>query len=126
MPTIDFNKLPYQKSYMLKQGDGLEEPWHLKIKAEAATTYSDLTLVGCTLKLYVKKGSTTVINGTTITPDTDAEGKFRLRIAGATTTTWTGEYVYEVECTFPTGHTNFPDSCVKTILEGKIKVRSDI
>jgi len=124
--TIDLEKLPYQKSFSRLQGDGLEWPVHLKIKAEAATTYSDLTLVGCTLKLYVKKGSTTVIDGTEITPDTANEGKFRLRVAGATTASWDGDYTYEVEITFPTSHTNFPDGYVGTFLQGNIHVRSDI
>lgn len=124
--TVAFNNLPYQKSYVIKQGDGLEDAFHFKIKSEAATTYSDLTLVGCTLNLYVSKAGTAVINGTAITPDTSSEGKFRLRVAGATTATWTDEYTYEVQCTFPVGHTNFPDGCIKTLLEGRIKIRLDL
>ena len=124
--TIDFNKLPYQKNYIIKQGDGLEAAWHILIKTEDATTYSDLSLIGCTLKLYVKKGATIVINGTAIVPDTESAGKFRLRIVGATTASWTGESVYEVECTFPVGNAYFPQGCIKTIIEGRVKVRLDV
>lgn len=124
--NIDFNKLPYQKSYSIKQGDGLSDPWALDIKAEAATAYSDLTLVGTTIKLYVKKGGTTVIAGNPIVADSAAEGKFTLAISGATTETWIGNYQYELQVTFPTGHTNFPAGTVKTILEGAITVRADI
>jgi len=124
--TIELNKLPIQKSYSLLQGDGISEPYHLKIKAEAATTYSNLSLTGCTLKLYVKKGSTTVVNGTSITPDNAASGQFTLAIAGATTASWVGDHVYEVECTFPTSHPTFTAGLIKTIVAGKITVRTDI
>ena len=124
--TIDFNDLPIQRSFTLKQGDTLLDPIHLTIKAEAATTYSNLTLVGCTLKLYVKKGSTTAIDGTALTPDVASEGKFTLLIAAATTATWSGEYTYEVEITFPTSHTNFPSGAVKTVLNGNIRISTDI
>ncbi len=124
--TREWNKLPHQQSYSIKQADGISEPWHLKIKAEAATAYTDLTLVGCTIKLYVKKGGTTVINGTTITADDAAEGKFTLTISGATTASWIGGYTYEIQCDFPVSHTNFPAGTVKTILEGSITVRADI
>ena len=124
--TIELNKLPYQKSYVIKQGDGLEDAFHFKIKSEAATTYSDLTLVGSTLLLYVSKGGVAVISGTKIIPDTASQGKFRVRVAGATTATWTDEYTYAVQCTFPVRHTNFPDGCVKTLLEGRIKIRLDL
>ena len=124
--TIDFNDLPIQRSFTLKQGDTLLEPLHFQIRAEAATTYSNLTFVGCTLRLNVKKGSTTVINRTALTPDVASEGKFTLLIAAATTATWSGEYTYEVEITFPTSHTNFPSGAVKTVLNGNIRISTDI
>jgi hypothetical protein len=124
--TRKWNQLPHQQSYSIKQGDGLSDPWQMKIKAEAATAYTDLTLVGTTIKLYVKKGGTTVIAGTPVVADDVAEGKFTLAISGATTETWIGNYQYELQVTFPTGHTNFPAGTVKTILEGSITVRADI
>lgn len=128
MATIkrDLNELPYQKSFNLKQGDGLSYPIHLQIKAEAATTYSDLTLVGCTLKLYVKKGSTTVVDGTTITADTASAGKFTVAVTGTTTASWLGDYQYEVQATFASGHANFSSGLIKTVIEGRIVVRVDI
>lgn len=124
--TIDLNAMPYQKSFQIIQGDGLEWPVHFKIKTEAATTYSDLSLVGCSLKLYVSKGTTAVIAGTAVTLDTAASGKFTLRIAGATTVTWSGDYKYEIEATFPAAHANFSAGLVKTLLEGRIRVRGDL
>ncbi len=126
--TIEFNQLPYNKSYRLKQGDGLEEAWHAKIKSEAATSYSDLNLTGCTLKLYISKNGTAVtgFSGTSVTPDVAAEGKFRVRIPAASTTSWLGEYAYELEVTFPEDHANFPDGCTKTFLQGRITVSADL
>lgn len=124
--TVDFGKLPYVKNYLLKQGDSLSEPWHLKIKTEAATTYSDFNLTGCTLTLWVKKGSTTVISGTAITPDTASEGKFTNLIAAATTDSWSGEYIYEIQLVAPVGNSYFPSGITKTVIEGRIKVRTDI
>ena len=124
--TLDFNKLPLQQSFTLLQANDLIEAYQLTIKAEAATTYSNLSLVGAHVKLYVKKGSTTVVDGTAQTVDTASEGKFTLRIAAATTATWTGEYLYEVDMVLPVGHTNFPNGCTKTILQGRIRVKTDI
>ena len=124
--TREWNKLPHQKSYSIKQADGISDAWALDIKAESATAYTDLTLVGTTIKLYVKKGGTTVINGTAIVADDAVEGKFTLAISGATTETWIGNYQYELQVTFPVNHTNFPAGTVKTILEGSITVRADI
>lgn len=124
--TIDFNKLPYMLSYNLVQGDDLIEPWQLQILTEDNTTYADFSLVGCSIKLYVKQDDTVIINGTAQTVDTASEGKFTFRIPAATTATWTGEYVYEVELNVPVGNTHFPTGCIKTICKGRIKILLDI
>lgn len=124
--TIELNKLPVIKGYNILQGDGITEAYQLKIRSEAATTYSSLTLTGATVKLYVKKGSTTVVDGTSQTVDDASAGKFTMNIAGSTTSSWAGDYIYEVEVVWPTSHTNFSVGLTKTVLAGKITVRSDI
>ena len=124
--TVDFNKLPYQQSFTILQNNDLIHPMRLQIKTEAATTFSDFSLVGCHLNLYVKKGSTTVVNGTAQTTDTASEGKFTMRIPAATTATWTGEYLYELDLVVPAGNAHFPSGCTKTILQGRVRVKTDI
>ena len=124
--TVDFNKLPLQQSFTILQNNDLIYPQRLQIKSEAATTYSDFSLTGCQLKLYVKKGSTTVVDGTAQTVDTASEGKFTMRVAAATTASWTGEYLYELDLVVPVGNTHFPSGCTKTIMQGRVRVKTDI
>lgn len=124
--TVDWNSMPSQKSFILKQADSLNYPVQLKIKTESATTYSNFNLTSCTLTLWVKKGGTAVISGTTITPDAAASGTFTVLITAAQTAAWTGEYSYEVQLVCPTGNTYFPSGATKTILEGVIKMRDDL
>ena len=118
---VDINDLPYQFEFNLVAGDTLPLLLQLKINSVAV----DLT--NCTLALAGKNPNGTAMTGRTITPTSAATGAFDAGLTATETGAMTeGTARYEVECTWPSGDTNFSAGAVKTLVQVAVQIKADV
>lgn len=119
--SVDFNLLPYKRDFSILQGDGIEWPLTLQLNGSAM----NLSSVTLTYAVNTESG-TSVIASTSMTADAAAAGQVTFRIKASQTSTWSGEYRYEAQCVWPSGHSSFSSGATKTLLAGRITATTDI
>jgi hypothetical protein len=121
--TRDFNKLPYTKDYTLRQGDTIEETYHVELNT--AGSYVDDDLSGCTVTLDVEEqDGTSAIAARAITPGGDSNNELTILITATDTAAWTGTYLYELKCVWPNADDSFTNGATRVLVAGKIEARN--